>query len=179
MASFAGAISEGIIESFLAQNIVNTVDAGLLPAGAPGIGVGKIAGLNPKAMMGMMLPLVASEGILGVKSKDLVESICTAICNHFLTANIVNTVHPLVAIGAGSGPVLGLDPNLTTSVLVMKFASKGIRGSKMQNLAKGISTGFVNNILATAIATQSIVGSPLLILGAPVPSGGPGTGKVS
>lgn len=179
MTSFAGAISEGIVESFLAQNIVNTIDAGLLPSGAPGVGIGKMAGLNPQAMIGMMLPLVASEGILGVKSKDLVEAICTAICNHFLSANIANTVHPLVAIGAGSGPVLGLDPNLTTSVLVMKFASKGIRGTKMQGLAKGISTGFVNNILATAIVTQTIVGSPLLILGVPVPSGGPGTGKIS
>jgi hypothetical protein len=179
MSSFAGGVSEGIVESFLAQNIVNTIDSGLLPAGAPGAGIGKMAGLNPKAMMGMMLPLVASEGILGVKSKDLVEAICTAICNHFLAANLANTIHPLVAIGAGTGTVMGLIPEATTAIMVTKLASKGIRGTKMQGLAKGISTGFVNNVMATAVVTQTIAGSPLLILGSPVPSGGPGNGKIS
>lgn len=179
MASFAGGVSEGIVESFLAQNIVNTVDSGLLPAGAPGAGIGTMAGLNPQAMMGMMLPLVASEGILGVKSKDLIEAICTAICNHFLMANLANTVHPLVAVGSGIGKVAGLIPDAITAIMIGKLISKGIAGTKVQGLAKGISTGFANNVMATAIVSQVIAGSPLLILGSPVPSGGPGNGKIT
>jgi hypothetical protein len=33
--------------------------------------------------------------------------------------------------------------------------------------------------MATAIVNVVIVGSPLLILGVPVPSGGPGNGKIN
>lgn len=179
MTSFAGGISEGIIESFLMQNIVNTVDVGLLPAGAPGIGVGKMAGLDPKLMSSMMLPLVAAEGILGTKSKNLIDAICNAVCTHFLSTNIVNTLHPLVAVGSGTGKVAGLQPNLISTMILAKLTSKGVRGTKIRGLAKGIATGFANNLMSTATVSVAIAGAPLLILGVPVPSGGPGTGNIT
>lgn len=179
MSAFAGGLSEGIIESFIMQNIVNTVDVGLLPSGAPGIGVGKMAGLDPKQMSAMMLPLVAAEGILGTKSKNLIDAICNAICTHFLSTNVANTLHPLVAVGSGTGKVVGLQPNLISTMILAKLTSKGVAGTKIRGLAKGVATGFANNVMATAVVSVAIVGAPLLILGAPVPSGGPGTGNIS
>lgn len=179
VSDLAGGLSEGLVDSFLAQNTVITSDVGLLPAGAPGVGVGKMIGLDPKAMAGMMLPLVTSEGILGSKSKDLIDGICEAVCTHFLAANLVNTTHPTVVLGSGVGKVTALQASATSAMVSGKLASKGIVGSKMQNLAKGISEGFVNNILATAVINVSIAGAPLVTPGGTVPSGGAGTGKVT
>lgn len=176
---FSAALSEGIVEGFLAQNSVTTIDVGILPLGIPGIGTGKMIGLIPSAMLAAALPLVASEAILGAKSKDLVEAAVTAIVIHFTAANIASTNHPLVAIGSGIGKVTGLSGPGLTSFVMPKMLSKDIKGEKLQGLVKGICTGFALNVMATAIVNVVIVGVPLLILGVPVPSGGPGIGNIN
>lgn len=175
ISNLAGGVSEGIVESFLAQNVVITADTGLAPSG-PGIGFGKMIGLNPSAMASMMFPMVAGQGVLGSKSRDLVQAVSEALCLHFLSANIVNTIHPAVVLGIGVGKVTALQPQATAALVSSKLMGKGVMGEKMINLAKGISSGFVSNVLATAIVNVAIAGTATPI---PVPSAGVGTGKVT
>jgi hypothetical protein len=179
MPKFCQAISDGIVNGFLAQNQVTTIDVGLLPAGAPGIGIGKVSGINGQAMFGVTMPLVASAGMLGTKSQPMIQAVCNAIANHFLAANLVNTLHPTVAVGSGIGKITGLNGSGIASITNGLMLSKGIAGKSMQPLVKAICEGFAINVMATSIVNVTITGAPLLILGVPVPSSGAGTGKTT
>jgi hypothetical protein len=177
--SFCEALSEGIVTGFLSQNQVTTVDTGLLPSGAPGVGTGKMVGILGPALFGATMPLVAGGGIVGSSSTGMIQAICDAIALHFNSANLVNTTHPTVAIGSGVGKILGLNGSGIASIAIGQMTSKGIAGTKMPSLVKAICDGFAINVMATAIVNVTIVGAPLLILGSPVPSAGAGSGKAT
>jgi hypothetical protein len=179
MPGFCEALSEGIVTGFLSQNQVTTVDTGVLPAGAPGVGIGKMAGIVGSAMFGVTMPLVASGGFLGTKSTGLIKAVTEALALHFTSTNIVNTQHPTVAIGAGVGKVLGLSGAGIASIAIGLMTSKGIAGPQMPGLVKAICEGFAINVMATGIVSVSIVGAPLVTPGGTVPSAGSGTGKIT
>lgn len=174
---FASAMSEGIVEGFLANNSVTTIDAGIAPAGM-GVGTGKMSGLVPSSLLAMTMPALASEQILGSKSKDLAEAVTNALCLHFNQANMAMTTHSFVGVGAGIGKVIGLSSSAMALKVMQRMASQGIAGDKMQGLVKAICDSFSKNLMATAIVNVAIIGPPLLILGVPVPGGGIGRGKI-
>jgi len=174
---FCAALGEGVVTSFKAMNIVQTVDIGVLTVGT---GIGKMSGLMPMSLLGMALPLMAGGGIIGIKSKDLMEALCKAAVMHFNTMNQVSTVHTTVALGTGIGKVSGLIPTTMIALVVAKMASKNIKGPQLIPLVKAFCTALCNNIMATAIVQVAIAGAPApTVLGVPIPSGGVGIGKVS
>ena len=179
MPGFCDALSEGIVTGFLSQNQVTTIDTGLLPAGVPGAGTGKMAGIVGSAMFGVTMPLVASGGFLGTKSTGLIKAVTESLAIHFTSANIASTKHPTVAIGAGVGKVLGLSGSGIASIAVGLMASKGISGPNMPGLVKAICEGFALNVMATGIVSVSIVGAPLVTPAGTIPSAGSGTGKIT
>jgi len=176
MPRFSSALGEGIVESFKEMNQVLTVDVGVMTAGT---GKGKMVGIIPNALAGMVIPLLLGQGILGPKMKDLAEGICFAVATHFNTMNEVETSHSTVALGSGTGKVLGLSPSIMESKIIQKMKAKNFDGTMLKPLVKAFSAGFCTNVMATAIVTVAISGSPApLVLGAPVPSAGSGKGKV-
>jgi len=177
MANFSSAFGEGIVESFTTMNQVITTDVGVLTAGA---GVGKMSGLVPNALTGAVLPLMMGQGILGPNAKDLAEGICNATVMHFNAMNVVNTTHTTVALGSGVGKVLGLTPPVMQAAILAKLTAKGYSGTMMMPLVSAFAQGFCTYVMATAIVSVVITGTPApLILGAPIPSAGVGQGKVS
>ena len=138
-----------------------------------------MVGIVPNALAGIVIPLMMAQGILGTKMKDLAEAVCFASAIHFNTMNEVDTSHSTVALGSGTGKVLGLTPNKMESKIMQKMRAQNFDGMMLMPLVKAFSTGFCLNVMATAIVTVAISGSPApLILGAPVPSAGSGKGKV-
>jgi len=75
--------------------------------------------------------------------------------------------------------VLGLTPSAMEAKIMQKMKAQNYSGTMLKPLVNAFSTGFCTNVMATAIVTVVITGSPApLILGVPVPSAGSGTGKV-
>ena len=105
---FCLAFSEGIIEAFLEQNTVTTIDVGLVSVILTGSGKGKMIGISSSPMLRIAIPLMVAGQIFGTKSVALADAIINAIVIHFIAANIVNTSHIPLAIGTGTGKVLGL-----------------------------------------------------------------------
>lgn len=176
MSNFSAAFGEGIVEAFTSMNQVITTDVGVLTAGS---GVGKMSGLVPSALTGIVLPLMLGQGMLGPNAKDLASGICTATVMHFNALNVVQTTHTTVALGSGIGKVLGLVPAVMQAKILSKMASKGYSGTMMMPLVNAFSSGFCTYVMASAIVNVVITGSPSpLILGAPIPSAGVGQGKV-
>jgi len=176
MAKFSTAMGEGIVESFKEMNKVQTIDVGVMTVGT---GKGKMLGIVPTGLSGMVIPLLAAQGIVGTKMKDLAEAVCMATATHFNTMNEVETTHSTVALGAGTGKVLGLVPSKMESKIIQKMKAQNFNGTMLKPLVKAFATGFCTNVMATAIVTVTISGSPApLILGVPIPSGGSGKGKV-
>jgi hypothetical protein len=174
--SFCMGISQGIATSFLAMNVVKTVDVGVIATGA---GIGKMSGLNPGALTTLLIAQFSARAIIGVRMKDVASGIANAVCMHFLSANMVNTVSAGIAIGTGIGKVSGLIPTTMSSAIKAKLMSQSIRGISMPFVADAIGNAVCTHIMSMAIINVSIVGAPVLVLGAPIPGGGSGTGKVS
>jgi len=173
---FSTAMGEGIVESFKEMNQVTTIDVGVMTVGT---GKGKMLGIIPNALAGMVIPLMMAQGIMGPKMKDLAEGVCFAAAMHFNAMNEVDTSHSTVALGSGTGKVLGLTPNKMESKIMQKMKAQNFDGTMLKPLVKAFSAGFCTNVMATAIVTVVISGAPApLILGVPIPSAGSGTGKV-
>jgi len=176
MPKFSTAMGEGIVESFKEMNKVTTVDVGVMTSGS---GKGKMVGIIPNALSGMVIPLMMGQNLQGIKMKDLAEGICFAVAIHFNTMNMVETTHSTVALGTGVGKVLGLTSTKMESKIMEKMKAQNFDGTMLKPLVKAFSIGFCTNVMATAIVTVVITGAPApLILGAPIPSAGSGKGKV-
>ena len=177
IAKFSKAMGEGIVESFVEMNKVQTIDVGVMTSGT---GKGKMSGVVSTALSGMVIPLLMSQGILGTRMKDLAEAVCNATAMHLNTMNMVETTHSTVALGSGVGKVTGLIPAKMESKILQKMMANNYNGTMMKPLVKAISVGICTNVMATAIVSVVIVGAPApLILGVPIPSSGSGKGKVT
>lgn len=174
--SFCTGFSNGLVNSFLATNMVTTVDVGVMAAGT---GIGTITPLIPTALAGLALPQCVSAGAAGVNVPALVQAMSSSICTHF-SLGIANTVHPLVALGSGVGTITGLIPSAMAAQIMGELSSNGIAGVNILPFVNAFCSAFCTFIMSTAIITVVITGVPApLILGAPIPSAGSGTGKVS
>lgn len=177
LSSFSMALGEGIVDSFKSMNQVITTDAGFMTTGS---GKGKLSGLNEKMLFGLVAPSMLSGRIAGTQMVSMTQGICSAVVQHFMLMNMVDTTHTGVALGTGIGKVTGLTPTVMTAAVISKMLSKNIAGTQLHPLVKAVSGGFCTHIMATGIVNVTIMGSPApLILAAPIPSSGVGKGKVS
>ena len=176
MPKFSAAMGEGIVESFKEMNKVQTIDVGVMTSGK---GKGKMIGIIPDVLVQITIPLLMAQGVLGTRMKDIAEGVCFACALHFNTMSEVETSHSTVALGSGTGKVLGLTPAKMEKKVMEKMKAQNYDGTMLKPLVKAFSTGFCLNVMATGIVNVVITGAPSpLILGVPVPSGGSGKGKV-
>lgn len=177
MPSFSMALGEGIVSSFLSMNNVITTDVGFMTAGS---GKGKMSGLNEQMLFGLVSPLMLTNGIKGPQMIPMAQAICSAIVQHFISMNMVETTHIGVSLGTGVGKVTGLTPSVMTMAVVSKMLSKSIHGAQLEPLVKAVCQGFCSHVMATGIVNVAIMGSPApLILAVPIPSSGVGKGKIT
>ena len=95
-----GAISFGVCNSM--QTVVMQ---GTIIGAGPGTGTGKILGLVPNVLAGLILAQEAFKTIAGSKINSLVSAIAFGICTHILTTAIVTITDIGVASPPPAGPV--------------------------------------------------------------------------
>jgi len=176
MLRFSSALGEGTVESFIKMNEVQTIDTGVLTVG---VGKGKMTGITASALTGAVVPLMLGQNIFGISMRSFTEGICAACELHFNQTNEVTTAHTSVSIGSGVGKVLNLIPSIMESRILSKMAGYSYNGTMLKPFVNAFSTGFCNNVMATAVVNVIISGtaSPLAG-GSPIPSTGVGKGKV-
>jgi hypothetical protein len=92
------AVSFGVVTAMSTVLLQGTVIGG-----GPGTGTGKIIGLVPVALTGLILAQEAFRLISGSKLRDVVSAFAFGICTHIMTVGIVNVIN----IGAAAPPPAG------------------------------------------------------------------------
>lgn len=166
----ASALSQGICLNILSTAQVQTVDTGTAGAGA---GVSKVIGVNPGALIPLMVGQFSSQGLLGPYSANLARAISTAFCTWFLASNQTSTVHSGVGLGVGQGKVIGLSPSAMGNMIRGMMAANGLLGTYSPKIASAVGTAIATHVLSVGVVITPIVGPPSI-----APSAGSGFGKV-
>jgi hypothetical protein len=95
------AVSFGVVTSMSTVLMQGTVIGG-----GPGTGTGKIIGLVPSALTGLILAQEAVRLLGGSKISSLVSAISFGICTHIMSAGTVNIINIGVAAPPPVGPIL-------------------------------------------------------------------------
>lgn len=173
--SFSMAIGNGIINNILAVNIYSGTTVGIGPG--PGIGVGKIVGLVGPIVGQNIYTMMLSKGMTGTQTLTTAMAIGSAFAEHLTLMGMVQSTGAPVAIGSGTGPLVGIvGPLLGTSIMQMLTAS-GFTGTQTLTTAMAIGDGIALS-MATAIVQTVITGVAAPPLAGPIPVAGVETGKL-
>lgn len=93
------AVSFGVCNTLLST----AMSQGTVVGGGPGVGQGKIVGLVPTALQGLIMANLGGKKILGEKTAALVSAMAFGICNHIMSAATVVTT----CVGSFSPPPAG------------------------------------------------------------------------
>ena len=96
------AVSFGVCTTLLTTALVQ----GAVIGGGPGVGQGKIIGLVPTALTGLIMLNMAGKLIAGTQTLQLADAISFGVCTHIMTVGTVMTV----CIGAFTPPPIGPIP---------------------------------------------------------------------
>ena len=169
--NFSQALGQGIVESFLKTNKVVSLDTGIM---SKGDGKGKLVGMMNKQLTELTYGLMQAQGFKGTMLKTMISCVSEAVCQHFMSKTEVITFHFGVAVGTGTGKILGINPNKMGQQIVDKMTSKNIGGVSMEPLAKSFAAALCTHLLTTAKLNITITGGPSPL---PLPSAGMGLGK--
>lgn len=146
--------------------VVVTVDTGVLGAGK-GTGIGMI--MPPPVPQ--MIAAFTSAALIGIFSAPAATGVALGLSQIFATA-IVNTVDPLVGVGAGVATAIP-NPALSIPAFIAGFKAAGLLGIASITMATAVAVG-LDTALPIAKGVTVIAGSP-----SPFPSAGPGVGILS
>ena len=93
-------VSFGVVNSLKA-----TLLQGVIIGAGPGTGTGKITGLVPTGLEGLILGQSFFRLISGDKLKSMISAMAFGICNHIMTTGVVTITNIGVAAGPPIGPV--------------------------------------------------------------------------
>jgi hypothetical protein len=167
----SNAIGNGVANYLLASAFYQGVSTGVGVGAGVGTGyiqgiIGPVTGTNIQSMM-------TAFGFTGSKSLQLSMAIGNAFAI-FITTGIVNSSSIGVAIGAGTGKIMGIaGPAMGSSILSM-FSAVGFTGSKIPQFSNAVGNGICNTILSMGIVITVITGAGY----PPVPVTGSDIGKV-
>lgn len=151
----SNAIGNGVANYLLASAYYQGISVGVI-AGA-GVGTGFVQGiLGPTTGMNIY-SMMTAVGFTGSKSLQLANAIGNAFSS-FISMGIVNSSSIGMAVGTGTGKIVGIaGPAMATSIMGM-FTAVGFTGSKTLQLANAIGNGICNTILSSGIVITTIVG---------------------
>jgi len=167
----ATAIGNGVANYLLASAFYQGVGIGV-GVGA-GVGTGLVQGVIGPVTGSNILLMMTAVGFTGPKAPQLASAIGNAFSS-FIMMGIVNSSSVGVAIGTGTGKIIGvIGPAMASSILGM-FAAVGFTGPKTPQLASAIGNGICNTILSLGIVITTIVGAGF----PPTPMSGVDIGKL-
>lgn len=169
----AKAVANGYV-NFMTQVVkVSTVDVGT--AGPKGDGTGKLAGPLPATCGALCAAYAPANGILGSHGLVIAQAVGFACGEHTLLMGEVVTSHAGVAIGAGTGALVGATPAALYALFQQEAVAQGLLGESRDPLFWSLAKGLAEGVVVAAIVV-TIVGAPAGP--PPVPGAGTGSGSV-
>ncbi|MDD5649580.1 MAG: hypothetical protein PHF86_04070 [Candidatus Nanoarchaeia archaeon] len=152
----ANAIGNGVANYLLASAFYQGVSVGV-GTGA-GVGTGFVQGIVGPVTATNIMGMMTAVGFTGSKALQLSNAIGNAFAS-FIAMGIVNSSSVGMAVGTGTGKIVGIaGPAMGSSIMGM-FTAVGFTGSKAPQLANAIGNGICNTILSSGIVMTTIVGA--------------------
>jgi len=170
------AVSNATSQYVLAASIINSTNIALGPGA--GTQTGRITGLVPSGMSGLMMVVAAAQGLAGRDIKTLFDSVAFGVVNA-LKATVLQGVIIGAGPGTGTGKISGLIPSGLEALILSQSFFRLISGDKLRAMIKAISFGICNHIMSagTVIVTNMGVAASPPIGPITIPAA-PGIGKL-
>jgi hypothetical protein len=171
------AVSSAVCLYFTAAPIVVTTN--IVTGPGAGTYTGRIVGVIPSAMSGMMMLKAASLGLVGRDVKKLFDAISFGVCQTLLTTVIIQGTVIGGGPGAGQGKIIGLVPSALQTLIVAQMAVRGLIGSKTAQIASAMAFGICMHVMSTGMVMTTCIGAftPPPVGPVPIPAA-PGPGRL-
>jgi len=170
MEKLARSLSDGIVPNILSKAQVITVDNG---TSGSGTGTGGFASVVSSDLESKLLSQFAANSMMGEKIPDLANVLATGIASEIQKSQ-VQTIVAGVGPGSGTGYIMGLDPSSMQGQIMGMFATNGLSGQDIVNLAAAVAAAvvqFISSLTVTTVDTGSTTTPPSSATGS-------GTGKI-
>lgn len=168
----SNAIGNGVANYLLASAYYQGTSVGII-AGA-GVGTGFVQGVVGPVTGANIMSMMTAVGFTGSKALQISNAVGNAFAS-FIVMGIVNSSSIGMAVGTGTGKIIGIaGPAMASSIMGM-FSAVGFTGAKVPQLSSAIGNGICNTILSSGIVITTIVGGGY----PPSPSTGSDIGKLS
>ena len=171
------AVSSAVCTYFSTAPIV--VSTNVVTGPGAGTYVGRIVGVVPSGMSGLMMLKAASSGLVGRDIKKLFDSISFGVCQTLLTTVTVQGTVIGGGPGAGQGKIINLVPSALQMLISAQMASKGLVGSKTLALSAAIAFGICIHVMTAGTVITTCMGAftPPPVGPVPIPAA-PGPGRL-
>jgi len=150
-----GAISNATSQYVLAVSVINSTNIALGPGS--GTQTGRIVGLFPSTMSGLMMLKAATYGLSGRDLKKLFDAVSFGVVNAMKTVIMQGTIIG-AGPGTGTGKIIGLFPTGLEAAILAQDYFKLISGSKLRVKVKAMAFGICNHIMSTGTVTITNIG---------------------
>ena len=165
-------IGNGVANYLLSSALYQGTSVGII-AGV-GVGTGFVQGIVGPATGANIMTMMTAVGFTGSKTLQLSNAIGNAFAS-FIVMGIVNSTSIGMAVGVGTGKIIGIaGPAMGSSIMGM-LSAVGFTGSKLLQLSNAIGNGICNTILSSGIVITTITGAGY----PPSPMTGTDFGKLS
>lgn len=147
----------------------------------PGAGTytGKLVGVIPSVMSGLMTLKAASKGIMGRDTKKLFDVVSFAVCQSLLTTAFAQGAVIGGGPGVGMGKITNLVPSILQNIIFINMSGRLLGGSKARDIAGAMAFGICMHIQTTGTVITTCVGAfaPPPVGPIPIPVA-PGPGRL-
>lgn len=148
-------IGNGVANYLLASAIYQGTGIGV--GAGTGVGTGFVQGIVGSVVGANIYSMMSAFSMTGSKSLQLSMAIGNAFSS-FIAMGIVNSSCIGMAIGTGTGTIMGIaGPAMGSSILGM-LSAVGFTGSKIAQFANAIGSGICNSITSSGIVITTIIG---------------------
>lgn len=149
------AVSNATSQYVIVASIVNSTNNALGPGS--GTQTGRIVGLFPPVMSGLMVAKAASFGIAGRDSKKLFDAVSFGVVNAMKTVLLQGAIIG-AGPGTGRGRIKGLIPDILEGSIMAQEYFKQISGDKLRYIVKAMAFGICNHIKKTGTVIVTNIG---------------------
>jgi len=150
------ALSKAVCQYILVSAFVTSTNNVIGPGA--GTQTGKILGLSPNTMSGLMVAKAASLGLAGKDIKSLFDTVSFGVVNS-MNSVLLQGVVIGGGLGTGTGKIIGLVPFVLTGIIMIMMKAVKMYGDKTFAMASAIAFGVCTHIMSNGTVSVTNIGA--------------------